>query len=507
MELYELVRAILKHKKLILLLALSAVVQTVVVTYGLSEKYSASALVLVRPKQPIRISNLAAGKELLDFPIPATVPYEAMLQTYAEVLKSPAVAERVVRTLHLDVKTPEKSAWKRFKNWANDLVDDSWTILKYGRLEREDPFNKAVETVQESMTVTPTKDTYVFEIKYLAKNPEVAAAVVNAAAAMLIEYHTEVSKGDATLNRRHVERRLAASETALNEARGELRTFKETNGITLIDKQVEAKITTLSDFEKALDDVNKDLRASEAEDVELRKQIAMREAYVKSAVKTDNNLLASDLRADLAKAEIDLATKLKLYQPQHPEIIGVTTKIAELKEHLKAESPRKVTEETSSLDSLYQSLTKNLSENLIRLEGLRAKEASLSSATKRIRNELHEVPRKQTHLGKLELEMGVVEETRKLIAKHYEDSLIGEAEVTQTRLVAPAVAPTYPLRPVKIYYAGVALAVALVLGIGYALVDMWIENTQMVAIESVEVGSYSRQVSPHAEVPVQARSS
>jgi uncharacterized protein involved in exopolysaccharide biosynthesis len=493
MELYELLQAILKHKKLILLLSLSAMVQTCLVTYMLSEKYSASALVLVRPKQPMRISNLATGKELLDFPIPTTVPYEAMLQTYAEVLRSTAVAERVVRHLHLDVKTPEKSWWKRFKEWANDTASDAWTILKYGRLEAQDPFRKAVETVQDSITVTPTKDTYIFEIKYDSKNPDVAAAVVNTAAEELVQYNDEVSRADAGLNRKHVESRLVASETALDASRRDLLKFKEANRISLLDTQVAAKIDQQVDFEKALDDVKKDVASAEAEIASIRDQLAKRTAYVKATVTTDDNKLYSDLRADLARAEIDLETKLKVYAPQHPEVVAVQTKIAGIKEHMKDETPRMVTEETMSLDSLHESLTKTLSENIIRLDGLRSKEATLTAALRRVEKELAAVPQQKTQLSKLELDMGVVEETHRQIAKHYEDSLIGEAGITQTLLVSKAVPPTYPTKPIKIYYVGVALGVALVLGIGYALADLWLTTVRPFAEEArakASSGSY-----------------
>src|SRR5947207_11934729 len=68
----------------------------------LPNRYTASALVLVRPQQPINMGTTKDTKEFLDFPMGSASVIESPSKTYIEIIKSPALLSEVVRALGLD---------------------------------------------------------------------------------------------------------------------------------------------------------------------------------------------------------------------------------------------------------------------------------------------------------------------------------------------------------------------------------------------------------------------
>ena len=89
-----------------LLMVVAITVITGAAGYGftllMSDEYAATSLILVRPRQQISIDTKKSTKEFLDFPLGQSSVVVTPSKTDIEIMKSPALAEKVVRTLHLD---------------------------------------------------------------------------------------------------------------------------------------------------------------------------------------------------------------------------------------------------------------------------------------------------------------------------------------------------------------------------------------------------------------------
>jgi uncharacterized protein involved in exopolysaccharide biosynthesis len=271
MELLEFLRLLGRHRTTIALMCASAALTALVLTYALTERYAASALVLVRPQEQMQMVGSGSDKQTLDFPLPQVVPFEAMTRTFGEVIRSSAVVGPVVERLGLDQPTVETMWWKRLKNWSKNRLSDAWALLKYGRIEEQDPKEAAIETVQTFLTVEPTKDTYVFQIAYLASDPGVAAAVVNAAADVFVEYNWELYRAEKSKGREFVGEQLAESEAELARAREPMRAFKERNQSVLLERELAAKVETLASNRTELSRTAADIAAAAARLAELNR--------------------------------------------------------------------------------------------------------------------------------------------------------------------------------------------------------------------------------------------
>jgi uncharacterized protein involved in exopolysaccharide biosynthesis len=403
-------RIILAHRAMIVILSLSSLTVSILLTYVLPEKYRATSVVLVRPQEKLKLAQNTAAKEILDYPVSQLAPIDAPSKTYIAVIQSRAVVEKIVMALHLHMKprVPShdyyKELWLQFKDQVKDLLEWTESIVKYGRVEDEDPLAKAIKTVTKNLSLKATKDTYVFEITHEAGDPQEAADVANMAAEIFTEYMASANRQDSSSVREFLESRLRNSERELMETRQALSEFKEGHGTFSLSEEYSAKLKIIGDLE-----------------------------------------------TDLGKTDSKLAGLVEIYTDSHPKVRS-----------LLAEKER---------------LTRSLSQ---------------------LKKDLEVHPDKEKQLEKLKLRLKVVEENYELVNKSYEEARIEEAKrLSEIRIISPAVAPIYPAKPIKYYYAGGGLSVALFIGVALAI----FLETQRARIRSIEDVAATLQLPVLATIP------
>lgn len=236
---------------------------TVLAGYGLSfvsalipERYDASALVLVRPHDPIKIEEGSSSKEFLDFPVAQTPVVETASKTYIQIIQSPALIGSVVRELGLDHKQQKKEAasdtilgrTSAFIKAIYPFINDAFSIVKYGKVVKDDPFTKAVNHVKRGLGLKSYEDTYVFEIDYADEDPQTAAAVANTTTKLFIKFMEDMrsSEGKAAADRLRSE--LEQNRRQLVDARENLEKYKASHGTFLYQPEYEAKLKVISDL-------------------------------------------------------------------------------------------------------------------------------------------------------------------------------------------------------------------------------------------------------------------
>jgi uncharacterized protein involved in exopolysaccharide biosynthesis len=246
-----------RRASLILALTMVAAVAGYAFSFLIPDRYTASALVLVRPQQPIKMGGVKESKEFLDFPVGNTSAVETASKTYIEIIKSPALIGEVVRELGLDKEKAQEQAGSgesarllpvELKQSLNGLI----AVLKYGRLIEDDPFTAAVKEVTDSFKLEAYLDTYIFDIKYVAKNPQRAADVANATAKALIQFVDGLRVSEARYQRDHLKTELEQRQRQLNAARERLESYKKTHSIFLYESEYDAKLKVISELEVAL---------------------------------------------------------------------------------------------------------------------------------------------------------------------------------------------------------------------------------------------------------------
>jgi uncharacterized protein involved in exopolysaccharide biosynthesis len=262
METIAIFEVLRRHTFLIALLC----VVTTLAGYGVSffsplvpEKYEASAVVLVRPHEEIKIEPNSSGKEFSDFPVAQTPVVESASKTYIQIIQSPALIGEVVRQLELDHKPPKKEESSAVFGWiavpvkaiydgAEPYLKDALSVAKYGRVHKDDPFIKAMERIWKGLALKSYEDTYVFEIKYSDEDPQVAANVANTISRLFIEFMEKMRASEGKDSALRLEGELDQSRQRLVEARESLREYKEAHGVFLYQPEYEQKLKVISDL-------------------------------------------------------------------------------------------------------------------------------------------------------------------------------------------------------------------------------------------------------------------
>jgi uncharacterized protein involved in exopolysaccharide biosynthesis len=301
MEFYRLWRILVGHKRVLIWLPLVATGVGLGLAFVLPEQYVSTALVLVRPAEELKFNPSSADdKEVLDFPVGRSAPIDAPSKTYMEVIKSPAVAEKIVEALHLDVKVPKKGETRfevfkdRVKDWIGGAARTLRNYVKYGRDIPTSPFDRAVENVEQKLGVAVRKDTYAFDISFQSSDPKEAAAVANMAAQIFIQHSSEAYRSEAARAREFLEKQLDESRNALDRARAAVLSFKRSGETFDLTSEYKENLQYLEDLQDTLaKDGGKlagmkrsfkqdspEVLAQEAEDAALQQQISTLQAQL-----------------------------------------------------------------------------------------------------------------------------------------------------------------------------------------------------------------------------------
>jgi uncharacterized protein involved in exopolysaccharide biosynthesis len=328
METIAIFEVLRRHTFLIGLLC----VVTTLAGYGISffsplvpEKYEASAVVLVRPHEQIRIEPTGSGKEFSDYPVAQTPVVESASKTYIQIIQSPALIGEVVRQLGLDHKKPKKDDEGSAPfGWIVVPVDaifgdvgpylkDALSIVKNGRVYKDDPFMNAMGRVERGLVLKSYEDTYVFEIKYSDRDPQVAADVANTIARLFVEFMEKMRASEGKDAALRLGGEFEKSRRRLVDARESLRQYKEAHGTFLYEPEYEQKLKVIGDLtvELAKLDATYANETLGADTIEANTYAKKRERLLKALTENQADLAtlpSVERELQLRQADVDVAS-------------------------------------------------------------------------------------------------------------------------------------------------------------------------------------------------------
>ena len=359
MEFYRIWLILVGYKRILISLPIVATCVGLGLAFVLPEQYVSTALVLVRPSEEFRFNaNAPDDKEILDFPVGRSAPIDAPSKTYMEVIKSPAVAMKIVEALHLDVKTPKEgeTSFDVFKDKVRDWISNTTRTLRnyvrYGRNIPASAFDLAVENVEEKLGVSVRKDTYAFDISFRSSDPKEAAAVANMAAQIFIERSSEAYRSEAARAGAFLERQLDESRKALDQARAAVLSFKNSGQTFDLTSEYKENLQYLEDLQDTLaKDAGRlagmkrsfkqdspEVLAQEADNAALQQQISTLQkqlvAYPEKEARLNAMILTQRLAEDSYEffrkryeearvKESEVVTEIRIVSPAEPALYPV----------------------------------------------------------------------------------------------------------------------------------------------------------------------------------------
>lgn len=252
---------------------------------------------------------------------PGIVPAvsEEDLNSEVELIKSRDLLERVVVACGLSFEN--KSAWRRWIERAENSVRGTPATP-------ETQLAKAVQDLAERLVVDPMKKTTLIRVAYSARDPKLAAQVLQTLATMYQEKHASVHRPPGTFRffdqeTQRYREDLAGAEAALTD-------FDSREGIVEVAAQKRLVLEQLSQFEAGWQQAQANAYQAKERAKALRAQAAATpERQITQIAKIGNAQLLATLEGTLLSLELKRTELLSKYAPVYPPVMDVETQIAE----------------------------------------------------------------------------------------------------------------------------------------------------------------------------------
>ncbi|GBF57588.1 hypothetical protein PbB2_01256 [Candidatus Phycosocius bacilliformis] len=368
---------------------------------------------------------------------------EQIVQSEVEVIKSAQVAERVIRKIGLDqVFGPEEIR-------VSQGPDTPERRIAFG-----------VDQFQRNFTADATANTTVIKLSYRAKDPAVAAKVLNAMIDEYLSYRREVLFEDLTGSLK-VQR--SEFETRLQEVEGEVTAFLGANGVADFEAERQALQGLLSSARADLLNVQSRLREAEGRYASSDRSFRNEPREVRLSFETDTSRRRLELTTQLA----ELQTR---YTDQSQPVQDMRRRIEALDAVLQSEQGRAAGTTKTGANPVRDTLAADRARNAAEVEALTQREAILEAQVAQLQARAVQLSQAKPMFDDLMRRKAILEEQVRQFSTR-EASSQAQNEISRTsneniRVIERATVPTRgkswkrELAMLAIFFAGITALAA-----------------------------------------------
>ncbi|MGC3985940.1 MAG: chain length determinant protein EpsF [Pseudorhodoferax sp.] len=392
-------------------------VSALIVSLMMSEKFQASAFLMIDVK-PDPIS--AVTYPGLSSP--------SFINTQIDVLRSSRVALRVVNDLKLVDRPNVRDRWL-------EATEGKGTVEQW-----------LADGLRANMTVTPSKESNVLQVSFRAGDPQYAAAVTNAFAQAYMATALELRVDPARRYAGYFDEQVKAARQELEAAQSRLSAFQRANGLIGTDERFDVENTRLNELSSQLVAVQAVLVESGSRQAQADGAASDRTQEVL------NNSLITQLRAELGRSEARLRELSIRFGDSHPQVIEAKAAAAELRTRLDTEM-RRVSGGAAVTNAINRQREAQIRASL---EEQRAKVLRMKAVRDDAAVLLREVDGKQRAFDNISMRLT-------------QSNLESQSTLNNVSVLGEATEPLNPVSPNIQINTALALVVGMLLGTGLAL--------------------------------------
>ena len=431
-DLKDIVRVIKKRWRIIGATFLVVVILVAVITFLTPPTYQAETT--LRIKQPKSL----ASSLLSDATFGNSNATKEQMSTYAEILKSRTVVEKVIDTTQADKEKPPSYN---------------------GMLKR--------------ITTQAVKDTEILSVRVKASSPEEAQFVANTLVNTFLARMQELVRTEQGAVRQFIGERLADAKKDLEKNEAALEDFKRDQKIVVPEEEAKAMVARHAAVDQMSADNAVAIAASQARlasiDHELNGQ--------SPGVIADSPLI-QQYKGKLAELEVNLVSLRQNFTDKHPQVTATKAAIEETKASLSAEISRVLNAEAPSANPIYQGLIQAKVQNQAELSAAAAQLGAINQVKAVSDQEMGQLPSKEQVLVKLTREADVSKQVYLMLAQRYEEARISEImQPTDVQVIDTAVPDYRPISPRLVLNILIGVVLGLFLGTALAFLYEYMNRT------------------------------
>ncbi len=341
-----------KHQRLITIIFLAISVPMLLYLLFRPTKYLASVKVLIKPSREfLSISPVSGGQ-------PNNIgldPSPEIINTEMQIIKSPELAERLVREIPFPDTTRGKTP----------------PALTEAQIQQEG------RRMRSYINPVPVRNSSLIEINVASAYPqEWTARVANRAAELYLEEHVKVHKTQGIQAFYDEQENKLRSELA--QAEDALKQFQEKENIIDAPQEVNADLKALAMFDQNLKETDSAILETEKKIAVLESQIKQQKAMISSNTNVTVNPVYQQMQTKLTQLELDRDSLLQRYTSQDRLVQDKQKEIDELKKNLEKVKPTSVGSENISINEVYRRILNELLAARVQLQALNEKKAALT---------------------------------------------------------------------------------------------------------------------------------
>lgn len=458
---------LLKHRRKVLGACAAVLAATALVAVLWPRAYASQAKLLLRlGRENVSLDPTAT---LGQAPVVAVPPsLEHHINSVIEVIRSRALLDQVV-----DAFGPGPFLGEEMTGADSPAASS---------LEAKARRARAVNRLGRFLQVEAVKKSNVLSITYEAGTPDLAQAVVAKLIDLSLDFHLQINRAPRAPQflaeqAERLQKELAASETALKE-------LKDRTGLVAPEGQRQALVARSARLEDELLQARIALAAGEAEAGQLRQRLAELPATeVTSRTRTPNQA-ADAMRAQLYALQVEESKLLAQYAADGPEVRQLRKQIAAAKDVLAREEAARE-QVTVSPSRAHEEVRLTLLKQEPALAALRAKAEALRGQLQQERAAAQVLNEGLLAVAQQERTVQLQDALYRKYAESVEQSRIDKAltheRISNISIVQPATYELEPVRPRLSLILGGGFLLALVSGLGLALLAEQREATAAAA--------------------------
>jgi uncharacterized protein involved in exopolysaccharide biosynthesis len=382
---------------------------------------------------------------------------DALVNSEIELLKSPDLLQRVVKTNHLE-KIERKSL-------ANLVV--------YGR--EDDPWYmaKAVEHLGQRLNIKQVPKTNLIGITYNATDPKLAFNVLQILANGYLEKHLTVHRPPGSFD--FFSSEAEKYQQALQQSKSRLAEFSTKSGDAAPELEKAALAQHVIESVAALQETEQHIAAAQQRILDNEARLKLTPERSLSAEATDSaQSLLQKLQGDLLDRQIK-RTQLGLkYDPTYPLVQEQDREIAQTQAAIAEGEKLQYLNHTTDRDPTYELIRADTARTKADLASHQASATALEKSIQALQTRMVELDHRALEQADLARELKVNETNYLLYVSKREQErtsdALDEKRIANVSIAVPPVMPLLPFfSPVLVILIGMVLAIFLSLGLAWVL--------------------------------------
>lgn len=445
-----------KHARLISVVFVGTVLLTAIAVFAITPRYTAETKLMIERSTP----QVLDIRQVLADSLTSDVE-DGYYKTQYDLLKSETIGAQVIRDLDLE-NNPYFSGRERERGLLGGFTKSIGDWVRQTIFNEEDTRKnellgvklKIVERYLKQLEVTPVRGTHLVNVSFTTPDSELSAKIANAHAAAYIRQGLDFHRSVNQEAQRFLEDKLVELKGRLEKSEAALNAYRRDKGIISLDDKENVLV-------ERLDELSRDMTAAENERItlEAQEQLIHKRAYDSLPAVVDNQLI-QDLKEQLVTLEGEYTRLAAKYRPGYRVLDQVGAQQQETRARVQAE----VGVVVAGIESAYMASVAK--ENTLRAE---LEQQEMLALQQKDAGVTYNILSREVDTNR-QLYNAVLQRMR-------ETGVAAQVGTSNVFVIVKASPPRSPSHPARILDILISAMLALVGGVGLALVLESLDTT------------------------------